>query len=281
MSKYEWERGEIKLPTAEFAKVRQRVQDAAAKVKTDAFEQTQSFWKGLSRKEQTDPQAYREALYHWARQVPHGPARDEAWQMLGGHEGMSRPARVQKSDVDFPNSRTTHFRCDEASVSFDRKNSTMTWDVAENNHSVERANESWLAGATFGALADVKWTGKNTGGVLTGNDEYNREADYSGGGASYTTAGFGPIGALQAPSHTSPYTDSKGRKMHGVAKMGRYGIVGKIEPYTPEPRRFAGGYHSSALGGYTAMQGRHAAGSYGGRGGQFASHSANESNVQL
>lgn len=280
MSKYEWERGTIKLPTAEFAKVRQAVQGAALKVKTEAYEHTQTAWKSMTRKEQTNPVAYRDAVRRWVHQVPQGPARAEAWEMLGGYDGMAKPARVKKSDVDFPTNRTTEFSHDGAYVSFDRKNSTMTWDVAENNRAVKHAHEGWLGEAVFGALDEVKWTGYNTGGVLVGNDEYNREAAYDGGGGNYPTAGFGPIGALQAPNHTAPYTDSKGRKKHGVAKMGRYGIYGKIEPYMGPERRFGyGGIHSPALGGNTGVQGRQPRGIP--TGGQFAAGRTGESGARL
>lgn len=281
MSCYEWERGEIRLPTAEFAKVRQSVQDAATKVKTEAFEQTQSFWKGLSRKEQTDPAAYRAAMYRWESATEPGPARDMALGLIGYHRypaAALKPARVKKSDVDFPTNRTTHFHCDDLSVTFDRKSSTMTWDVAENNRAVEHAHQTWLAGATKKALSQVRWTGKNTGGVLVGNDEYNRESDYVGGGGNYVTTGYGPVGALEAPSHTDPYTDSKGRRMHGESYMGRYGLRGRIVPYKPESRGYGYGYGSQ--GGF-GMQGRHPAGSSGGRGGQFAPGVARESDVQL
>lgn len=283
MSCYGWEHGEIRLPTAEFSKVRQKVQDAATTVKTEAFEKTQSFWKGLSRKEQTDPDAYRAAMYRWERDTSPGPARDMALGLIGYHHypaAALKPARVKKSDVDFPTNRTTQFYSDDLFVTFDRQSSIMVWDVAENNRSVDRANQSWLAEATKGALGEVRWTGKNTGGVLVGNDEYNREADYAGGGGNYVTEGFGPLGAIEAPNHTEPYTDSKGRRMHGVAKVGRYGLVGKIEPYEEPARRFGyGGFHSPALAGNTGVQGRQPRGVP--TGGQFAAGRTGESGARL
>lgn len=40
-----------------------------------------------------------------------------------------------------------------------------------------------------------------TGGVITGNDEANRESDHAGGGANYITDGFGPLGQAAQARH--------------------------------------------------------------------------------
>lgn len=62
MSRFEWERGEFTLPSAELARVRQAVQAADADHKKRVFVKTQEFWKSLSRKEKTDSQAYLAAV---------------------------------------------------------------------------------------------------------------------------------------------------------------------------------------------------------------------------
>lgn len=84
-----------------------------------------------------------------------------------------------------------------ATIRFDVKARTVTWWVEENNHAVERARESWLALEFFRLLRDVKWT-RGTGGVLTGNDEYNEDTREAGGGANYITARYGPRGEREA-----------------------------------------------------------------------------------
>ena len=232
MSRNEWEHGTIVLPSSEFAKVRQAVQQADTAHKEKVFELTQEFWKGLTRKQQTDPAEYRAAGMkfvadryrkerHYGGYGSYGysersRADDEAANTaLGGfsevtgiHNGQSKPARVLKSDMQFPTNRTTSFDAG-GYVSFDKSNNSVTWDVAENNHAVEHARDSPKAAALFEAMGKVAWT-RGTGGVFTGNDEDSRGDDYEGGGANYVTDAFGPVGAEQAPDHCRPYTDSKG-----------------------------------------------------------------------
>ncbi len=52
----------------------------------------------------------------------------------------------------------------------------------------------------FAALSKVRRT-RGTGGVITGNDEANRESDHAGGGANYITDGFGPLGQATQARH--------------------------------------------------------------------------------
>jgi hypothetical protein len=80
---------------------------------------------------------------------------------------------------------------DECGVTFDLKARTVRWGVSENNHAVERARESWLGRAFFRALDRVNWT-RGTGGTIVGNDEYNSDSEYEGGGANYVTASYPP-----------------------------------------------------------------------------------------
>lgn len=67
---------------------------------------------------------------------------------------------------------------------------TVTWDVPENNHAPERAHSHPMAASLFGFLRTVRWTARS-GGAIAGNDEYNRDADYAGGGGNYVVEAFG------------------------------------------------------------------------------------------
>jgi hypothetical protein len=224
-----WDRqhGEIILPSAEFAAVRQAVQKATHEHQTKVFDETQAFWKGLTRKEQSDPAAYQSALRtyidakhkqlypaqpysSWNRPAP-APFTEEflddlEWRLNIPYQG--KPARVLKSDLPFPTNRTTSFPAGEGSISFDKDRSTVYWSTSENRGATDRAHNSAAGRALFDRLKTVKWT-RNTGGLIMGNNEYAEEA----GQGDACTVAYGPIGAAQEPSSCQEYTDSKGHRV--------------------------------------------------------------------
>jgi hypothetical protein len=249
MSHYDWERGTIKLPTAEFARVRQAVEKADREGKERVFAEAQTFWKGLTRKQQTDPGEYERAkndrvraLHDQAdkawredRQAAHLAVRelDDAlsrvvrpvWDGEQRRSLPSAPRRILVADMDYPTNRTTRFALPSgATLTFDRERSSVEWDSGDNNHQVERAPAAPLAQAFFTALGTVRWT-RGTGGILLGNDEYHEEAgrSHAGAGGSYVTAGWGPVGAADpdAFSHTDAYTDSNGHRVRPEDFPGR------------------------------------------------------------
>ncbi len=101
----------------------------------------------------------------------------------------------QRKDVDFLPVRTSHYlQIDEWSLSFNDDRHVVRWCITENNHAVERSNSQPLAVFTKQLLAKMKWT-RRTGGLLIGNDEYNRDVrDYEE--ANYVTVSYGPLGSL-------------------------------------------------------------------------------------
>ncbi|BDB63247.1 hypothetical protein RDE2_50410 (plasmid) [Rhodococcus sp. RDE2] len=70
---------------------------------------------------------------------------------------------------------------------------TLHWEVPQNNHARDHAAVTGLYQAALTYLNDVTWT-RGTGGVIVGNDEYNRDTTYEGGGGNYVTHRFGPAG---------------------------------------------------------------------------------------
>lgn len=228
MSCWQNEHGKFRLPTAEFAGVRQQVASFDKAVKTEAFTEAQRFWKSLPTKARSDPHTYDAAVREFCyggrglnggssynrRGVTQRTAlADETFEML--HKPLrqgGRPRRVKKDDVDWPTNRTTTFRIgDDAYINFDRANSTVTWTVYDNNYSRDRAHEHPATGAFFKALERVRWT-RGTGGSMWGNDEYHQDA-YSGmdGGGNYSTYAIGPLGESEAPIQCVEYLDSKGQ----------------------------------------------------------------------
>ncbi|MGX1161030.1 hypothetical protein FBY31_0606 [Arthrobacter sp. SLBN-100] len=235
MGHWDSQHGEIVLPSAEFAAVRQAVQKATHEHRSKVFGETQAFWKGLTRKEQTDPSAHTAALRQYTdakhkelyafqdRSSWNRPAKppfteefldDVEWRLGLPRDG--KPARVLKSDLPFPTNRTTSFPAgQEGSVSFDKDSSTVRWSTSENRGATDRAHDSVAGTAFFDRLKTVKWT-RNTGGVIMGNNEY--AADEGQGDSCHVS--YGPIGAATEPSSCQEYTDSKGNRV-GRAELNK------------------------------------------------------------
>lgn len=234
MSRNEWEAGVIKLPSAEFAKFRQGIQDADKAHKERVFNHTQALWKSLSRKEQTDPKALTNAAFNYAwgprsnieDQAVASDVQDRVTRCLNA--GDRKPRRVQAADMDYPTNRTLDFDGSDGRVTFDRDQRTVTWEVSENNHACERARNSVVGKAFFDQMEKVRWT-HGTGGVIIGNDEYSQDEGHysSGAGGSYDKNGFGYLGAEHAPTCTRPFINGKGERVEIQTKLGRYGLVGK------------------------------------------------------
>jgi hypothetical protein len=226
MGHWETEYGEIVLPSTEFAAVRQAVQKAEHDHQTRVFEDTQAFWKGLTRKEQTNPAAYEaargkmiSARYQaieserrsWGRHAvtPHAEelVDDLSWR-LQLRRGAA-PARVLKSDIPFPTNRTTEFSAGEGHITFNKETNTVSFDTGQYRNVIEKARNSPAGSALFDKLRTVKWT-RGTGGVFHGDNEISNEETNRG---EYVTTAYGPIGAAQAPSSCEEYTDSKGNRV--------------------------------------------------------------------
>lgn len=110
-------------------------------------------------------------------------------------DGERVEKKLQKpKKKDFPKIAATkveRLRADCGTVYFNHKDKTVTWDVDENNRAVESARGTWLAETLFRALNQIKWT-RGSGGKIVGNDEYNRDSDYEGGGGNYINDEYGP-----------------------------------------------------------------------------------------
>ena len=212
------------------------------------FDHTQKFWKEIPTKARRDPEMYARAVHvyvygnqqytvrngrhsHEMREpdLPNFPGVGVSYRgtddslasavydhltrvMWSSHNtDKTGPRRVLKSDLEFPTNKTTRFRTsdNDGFIGFDRDRSTVSWAVSENNHAVDSARNDPMFGRLVQELEQVRWT-RGTGGVITGNDEYNRDDHGEGGGSNYVTDAFGPIGAERAASDCREFTDSKG-----------------------------------------------------------------------
>ncbi len=213
MSCYEWERGTIKLPSSAAVRLKGLVRDLSNQLHTRVLELSQQWWdknqtrstrlfnQRLSQTQNRvwDGTGYRghDLMEELAQNLMLEVLQDLTYRLGPNGQGMRvAPHKPRHADVDRvaprANVRTTSFRLGEATVTFDGAN--MTWAVAENNHAVDVAHQHPIVGALFSELRRVAWT-RGTGGVIVGNNEYNRDNREAGGGANYVTAQFGPLGA--------------------------------------------------------------------------------------
>lgn len=75
------------------------------------------------------------------------------------------------------------YRLGEARILLDPKNRIVKWDVPENNHAVDYANEHGMAMVFWNAINAVVWT-RGTGGRTWGSNEYADDAERDGGYSS-------------------------------------------------------------------------------------------------
>lgn len=216
MSRNEWESGTVVLPTAALTKIKKTVRDQCAtfhidvrgevgRIHRDVGQGTRSVKTYQQRLDaarstsnrfgaSTHTSAYRQTVRATAEAV----IEAMLWSTSDKTATVHKPtvAEVAKYAPSVT-SKTSTFAVTSAdgypaaSISFEGR--TVRWSVSENNHAVDHARDSVLATIFFAALDKVTWT-RDTGGSIVGNDEYNREADYVGGGGNYITATYGPRG---------------------------------------------------------------------------------------
>tara|TARA_Y100001970_G_scaffold285306_1_gene404631 strand:+ start:1242 stop:1871 length:630 start_codon:yes stop_codon:yes gene_type:complete len=198
MSKYEWERGTIKIPSTEWKSFKTKILTIANKIIERDYNLARKLYERIM-KEGEDIRAfnYKNALRIAMQQE--NTHYDSSWRieksMFPFQAERRKPLKPKKKNFKSATNRTESLKLNgEATISFDNTMKTVTWNVPENNHAVEEAHEHLLGKALFTALGSVTWK-RNSGGVLIGNNEYNKGDSMEGEGANYITAAYGPLGA--------------------------------------------------------------------------------------
>ncbi len=205
MSCYEWERGSIVIPSKEWARFRSGLLKAWNEHQVRRLEDARDahaimLQAGKGKRGEGRVRAMDDAL----RRLCGCGGHDESWgnnrykslsQLLyaGGKLQYPRKKDLSMKLISASKDTTIHARLDgtEAEVSFDNAKRTVHWYVSENNHAREHAHAHWFAKRLFAALNRIRWT-RGSGGKIVGNDEYNRDSSYEGGGGNYVTMEFGP-----------------------------------------------------------------------------------------
>jgi len=227
MSCNDWERGEIVIPSAEWAAFKARIRDDLNKASERQLELATKLHAHLNSPAVKDRKLKGYDLYLEAERFV---------QKASERPSSFSPARYSREDADlalravvertygpktvtvkvkaprknaFPKYGNTAvtFQGDEHVLHLDNETRTAKWGVHENNHACERARESAIGMAFFGSLGKIKnWT-RGSGGTIVGNDENNRDSRYEGGGANYVKDSYPPA---KAPAGRTTYAGGFG-----------------------------------------------------------------------
>lgn len=189
MSRYEWESGTIKLPAKEYPSFRKAMMMAWNSRQGEMLSVARGIYPEVKQATKTMTGCtLQDFIQRKISARTRGNWRDVYNLMY--NQNKFRCPRLSHLDLrKISIGSTLHF--DEATVSFFDKNCTVEWDVTENNHSIDHAREHPIAKEFFRMLHKINWV-RGTGGKIVGNDEYNRDSGYEGGGANYITQQFGP-----------------------------------------------------------------------------------------
>jgi len=188
MSCYEWEHGTIRLPTKIFAKFRREFIDKYNAVQEEHMSTLNRYRDNALRV------GKKSRLFNFKR---HMEDQCQSWgeqsfvHMLFPDD-RRKPLKPTKKMFNFVNGKDIRFEVGggDGHIYFDKKEHIVAWSVEENNHAVDDARGSKEGKIFFGMLNRVTWT-RGSGGVIVGNNEYNRDDHYEGGGGNYVTATYG------------------------------------------------------------------------------------------
>lgn len=192
MSRSEWERGEIKIPSSEWAATKKLIREAWNKEQDRLFARAKTIYEKIKGKKK--PQNVRADPF--GKDFDNAPCflfREKEPDERGYwilRETMRRPTR---SDFSHVTNRANSFMSEDSdlTVAFDNDKRTILWDVVENEDACEEARRSGFGSAVMRILGQVKYK-RGSGGKIIGNDEYNQDTTYEGGGANYVKDEFGP-----------------------------------------------------------------------------------------
>jgi hypothetical protein len=219
MSRYDWERGTLVIPTKEWAPLKKRLREGWNALLTKRFElakQLHTHLRAVARGARNFD--FQQAAESWADSKCHTTyyngaavqqvtadseaARDAIALVLQPDYAVARalrktkPQSPKKKDLPFANNKTVKYG-DNAVLAWDAylalsdKGRELRWSVPENNHAVEQAWAHPMGRVLAQALARIVWT-RGSGGKFLSNNEYNRDSEHEGGGGNYVSSSFGP-----------------------------------------------------------------------------------------
>jgi len=207
MSRYEWERGTILIPSDQWVAFRRKIIEAHNAEELRLFKLAEAVLatvkiQAKGKRGFDFERAIRDATGRCSTENrPYCDDSSAVSRLLGmqptfvdGKYVMAKkPRSPKRKDLDLrPTSRGgLPMHGDEGTVTLNDVDRTVSWEVSENNRACERARAHPLGRALFAALDAVVWK-RGSGGTIIGNDEYNRsDGDEEGRGGHYVTGQWG------------------------------------------------------------------------------------------
>lgn len=193
MSCYNWCGGTIKIPAKKWSAFRKAVIAAHNSWNEQSFE----IARDLHAKIKLDSKYKRnysyhdkvfDAVYNGNLSVPNHFKNLVYRSLLSGSYPTLKLKLPKKSD--FP--KATLKTQDYGYFTLNHTSKSISYHVDENNRAVEEAAADPFVKQVFQLLNRMAWT-RNSGGTIVGNDEYNRDCSYEGGGGNYVVHRFGPV----------------------------------------------------------------------------------------
>jgi hypothetical protein len=198
MSCYEWEKGEIKLPKAEWVPFRKALIQAHNDEKLSLFNSALGAHAKMveSSKGLRGDNRFKKQVEVLKSFVPDYERYSSHFELLFvAEEGSYHRTKLvlpKKKDLGLlPLTADCKISLVNAQIFLRNDTCSVIWSVPENNRACDHARQEPLAQTMFRLLDRVTWT-RGSGGSIVGNDEYNREADYEGGGGNYIKSQYGP-----------------------------------------------------------------------------------------
>jgi hypothetical protein len=205
MSRSEWERGTLKIPTKAWKPLRDGLATAFNKRQAQLYELALKLHAMLMAQKKLAkrgafklPEAYQALAWKqpsvWPQSLNGSDERDLVETSLLGPFGKRTGNLLLPKKKDFPlavATKTTQYDADLGTITLDPAKHELHWDVSENNHAVDSSRDSYMGRTLFSLLGKIEWT-RGSGGTFIGNDENNQDSgrDYEGGGGSYVTATY-------------------------------------------------------------------------------------------
>lgn len=189
-----WESGTILLPRQSVAGVRKVVREAVNELHASNYRKARELWQRHGTELRRSVVAAQEKGTPYANFWGIVDEADETYEVMDALRKAAEAGKAPKHDFVRPHATTramTTVELHVASIRFDGRK--LHWAVGWNNHAREEAHEHLVVAALFKTLDRLAWT-RGSGGVIVGNDEYNRDNVDAGGGGNYITFAFGPLG---------------------------------------------------------------------------------------